>query len=167
MNTTVIIQASAKSFGNTYKIVNYLNKNKDFDIIDLATKNIGHFDYEFNNTNDDFLPLITDIIKKYDTIIFATPMYWYTMSGHLKVFFDRISDLLAVHKELGRQFRGKKMGFISNSADDDRPNGFEMPFVKSAEYLGMKYLGDVHGYFLNDDIHPKAKTQINEFKNRF
>lgn len=164
MNSKVIIQASAKINGNTQKITNYLNAKNDFDVITLADKNIGHFDYNFNNSDDDFLPLITEVIEKYDTIIFATPMYWYTMSGHLKVFLDRISDLLAVHKELGRKFRGKKMGFISNSADDDRPNGFEMPFEKSAEYLGMEYIGNVHGYFLKDEIHPQAKEKIDIFR---
>lgn len=166
MNTKVIIQASARIDGNTQKIANYLNANSDFDIITLTDKNIGHFDYQFKNEKDDFLPLITKIVEKYDTIIFATPMYWYTMSGHLKVFLDRISDLLAAHKELGRKFRGKKMGFISNSADNDRPNGFEMPFEKSAEYLGMEYLGDVHAYFLEDSIHPQAKEKIDIFREK-
>lgn len=163
MNTKVIIQASARVNGNTQKVVNELNKNSDFDVVILASKNIGHFSYDFSNSDDDFLPLIKKIIEKYDIIIFVTPMYWYTMSGYLKVFLDRISDLLVVHKELGRQFRGKKMGFISNAIDDDRPKGFEMPFEKSAKYLGMKYLGDVHAYFFEEDIHPIAKERIRVF----
>lgn len=166
MNTKIIIQASARINGNTQKIANELNSNNNFDVITLADKNIGHFNYEFSNSNDDFLPLINQVIEKYDTIIFTTPMYWYTMSGHLKVFLDRISDLLVNHKELGRKLRGKKMGFISNSADDDRPNGFEMPFEKSADYLGMEYLGDVHAYFLEDKIHPEAKEKINIFRKK-
>lgn len=164
MNSKVIIQASARLNGNTQKVVDFLNNNNDFDVITLADKNINYFDYGFKNSDDDFLMLIKNIIEKYNIIIFATPMYWYTMSGHLKVFLDRISDLLVHHKELGRKFRGKKMGFISNSADNDRPNGFEMPFKKSADYLGMEYLGDVHAYFLKEDIRPQAKEEINMFR---
>lgn len=163
MNSKVIIQASARLNGNTQKVVDFLNNDNNFDVITLADKNISHFDYEFKNSDDDFFLLIKNIVEKYNTIIFATPMYWYTMSGHLKVFLDRISDLLVHHKELGRKFRGKKMGFISNSADNDRPNGFEMPFEKSADYLGMEYLGDVHAYFLEEEIHPQAKEEINMF----
>ena len=53
------------------------------------------------------------IISKYDTIIFATPVYWYSMSGILKVFIDRITDLLTIEKELGRKLRGKKMAVVS------------------------------------------------------
>ncbi|WP_291800231.1 flavodoxin family protein [Lutibacter sp.] len=63
--------------------------------MNLYDKKINHFDYDFNN-DDGFLPLMKNVIEKYDTIIFATPIYWYSMSGVLKVFFDRLSDLLHV-----------------------------------------------------------------------
>ena len=167
MKKTVIIQASSQKLGNTNKVVNYLNSNADFDIIDLFDKKIGHFSYEFKNADDDFIPLMEEIIEKYDTIVFATPVYWYTMSGILKVFFDRLSDLLHYKKELGRKMRGKKMAMISNSGGNDRRKGFEMPFVESAKYLGMDYIGDVHVWFDEDtnEIHHEAKAKINELKN--
>lgn len=164
MKKTVIIQASAKSFGNTHKVVSYLNKDQEFTIIDLKTKNIGPFEYDFSNANDDFLPLIEQIIKNYNTIIFATPVYWYTMSGILKTFFDRISDLLYFKKELGRKLRGKKMAMISNSAENDRHKGFKMPFIESANYLGMHYLGDIHTWFNGEGIDEEAKQLIDGFK---
>jgi len=166
MNTTVIIQASSGNKRNTHKIVSYLNKDNNFDVIDLATKQIGHFDYEFKNANDDFIPLMEEIISKYDTIIFATPVYWYTMSGILKVFFDRMSDLLHYKKELGRQLRGKKMAMLSNSGENDRRIGFEMPFVESAKYLGMGYLGDIHTWFTKDgkEIHSESIEKIDTFR---
>jgi len=164
MKTTVIIQGSSNPKGNTYKTVQLLNKNNNFDIIDLATKNIGHFDYEYNNSTDDFLPLMKQIISNYDTIVFATPVYWYAMSGILKVFFDRISDLLTDEKSLGRKLRGKKMAMFSNSAKDDLLDGFTMPFTATAKYLGMDYIGDIHIWFSDDgkEIHPNAikKTAI-------
>ncbi|MCH3882427.1 MULTISPECIES: flavodoxin family protein [Tenacibaculum] len=166
MNKTVIIQGSANSFGNTHKVVNYLNKDKKFDVIDLKTKNIGPFEYDFSNANDDFLPLMEKIITNYDTLIFATPVYWYTMSGMMKDFFDRMSDLLHYKKELGRQLRGKNIAMISNSAGNDRRIGFEMPFIESAKYLGMNYLGDTHVWFNNDKIADDAKLSIEQFGNK-
>ena len=102
------------------------------------------------NQNDDFLDLFTTIIDNYNTIIFATPVYWYSMSGILKVFFDRISDVLRVHKNTGRRLRGKNMAMISTSNHDDLKTGFSMPFVESADYLGMVYLGDIHTYIRDD-----------------
>ncbi|CAM1372552.1 flavodoxin family protein [Tenacibaculum xiamenense] len=166
MKKTIVIQGSSKSYGNTRSIINYLNSEENFDIIDLKTKNIGHFDYEFKNANDDFIPLIKNVITNYDTIIFATPVYWYSMSGILKVFFDRCSDLLYQEKELGRLLRGKNMAVISNSGANDLKEGFYMPFKESANYLGMNYLGNVHGWFTEDgsEITEEAKQQLKNFK---
>ncbi|WP_417785801.1 flavodoxin family protein [Tenacibaculum sp.] len=167
MNKTIIIQASSKSIGNTNKVINYLNNNKSFDFVDLKKKNIGVFEYDFINANDDFIPLMEEIIHKYDTLIFATPVYWYSMSATLKTFFDRLSDLLHYKKDLGRQLHGKNMAIISNSGANDLRDGFEMPFIESAKYLGMNYLGSTHAWFTEDgnDIHPDAKVKINEFRN--
>ncbi|SEC89369.1 Multimeric flavodoxin WrbA [Tenacibaculum sp. MAR_2009_124] len=166
MKNTIVIQGSSKSYGNTRKIIDYLNPENNFDIVDLKTKNIGHFDYEFKNTNDDFIPLVKNVIPNYDTIIFATPVYWYSMSGILKVFFDRCSDLLYQEKELGRLLRGKNMAVISNSGANDLKKGFYMPFKESANYLGMNYLGNVHGWFTEDgsEINEEAKQQLETFK---
>ena len=163
MKKTVIIQASSNSFGNTYKTINYLNTDNKFDVIDLKTKNIGTFEYDFSNANDDFIPLMEEVISKYDTIIFATPVYWYSMSATLKLFFDRLSDLLHYKKDLGRQLRGKSMGMISNSGANDLREGFTMPFIESAKYLGMEYLGDVHVWFSGTEIAEDAKKALNNF----
>jgi len=163
MNTTVIIQGSSRSKGDTNKIVNYIAKKNNFDVIDLYTKNIGHYDYEYKNSSDDFIGLMTEIIEKYNTIVFATPVYWYSMSGILKVFFDRISDLLRIHKDLGRQLRGKNMIMISSNNSDNRIGGFSMPFRESAKYLGMNYLGDIHTWIENDEINQETKNIIDNF----
>ncbi|WP_303315810.1 NAD(P)H-dependent oxidoreductase [Flavivirga abyssicola] len=163
MKKSVIVQASSRSHGDTNKIVNYIATNNGMDVIDLRTKNIGHYDYEYKNEGDDFLSLITHIIETYDIIIFATPVYWYSMSGILKVFFDRISDLLRVHKDTGRKLRGKNMAMISSSNSDDLKEGFSMPFVESANYLGMNYLGDIHVYIENDSINNEVKLRIDAF----
>jgi multimeric flavodoxin WrbA len=163
MNKTVIIQASSRSYGDTNKIASYIAKHSGVDLIDLATKNIGHYDYNYKNESDDFIPLITDIINKYDTIIFSTPVYWYSMSGILKVFFDRISDLIRIHKDTGRKLRGKNMALVSTSNHDDLKTGFTMPFIESANYLGMNYLGDIHTYIENEVINDEVKNRIHHF----
>jgi len=163
MNKTVIIQGSSRSGGDTNKIVNYMTSKNPIDVIDLYTKNIGHYDYDYKNQDDDFIELITNVINNYDTIIFATPVYWYSMSGVLKVFFDRISDIIRMHKDTGRQLRGKNIAMISTSNQDDLIGGFNMPFVESAKYLGMNYLGDIHTYVENDVISDEVKLRVDSF----
>lgn len=101
------------------------------------------------------------IIKKYDTLILATPVYWYSMSGIMKVFFDRITDLLTIEKELGRKLRGKRMAVISCSIGDNLGEHFWLPFSETAKYLGMEYLGNAHTITGENN-----ETKIAEFINQ-
>lgn len=141
---SVIILGSSRKNGNTTKIVDEISKEHGIEVINLSDFNISYYDYESKNIEDDFLPLIKGILENYDTLIFATPVYWYNMSGIMKVFFDRISDLIRIEKETGRKLRGKKIGVISNSHDNEIEESFYIPFKKTADYLGMEYLGHAH-----------------------
>ena len=161
----VIIQGSSRSDGNTSKVVQEFQLKTKFDVIDLADYNISHFDYNFENADDDFNALFKKITADYDTIIFATPVYWYTMSGRLKVFMDRISDFLFNEKDIGRRLRGKSMSVISNSHENKTFEGFSMPFQESANYLGMNYLGYFHAWFDGEQVHELAIEKIEEFIN--
>ena len=163
MKKGVIILGSSSSDGNTFKAAAYFSERSGFPIIDLKSKKIGQFDYEFTNSGDDFLPLIREIVDNYDVLIFATPVYWYSMSGIMKKFFDRISDVLKIEKETGRKLNGKEMGVISCSWGPNLKDGFYMPFVESASYLKMNYLGQVHSWTVNDDVAEEVKDKMNTF----
>ena len=140
----IILQGSSNSDGETSQMVQYIHVQTNFPIVDLKTKHILAFDYEFKNKDDDFLPLIKEIVDHYELIIFATPVYWYSMSGIMKTFFDRISDCLKTEKETGRKLRKMNMAVLSCGYDIELDGAFFMPFRASAKYLGMKYLGEVH-----------------------
>jgi len=165
MKKGVIILASSNSEGETSSLANYIAKKLEYTIIDLNQKKIGHFDYEFKNSGDDFLPIIRDIVdQEIELILFATPVYWYTMSGLLKVFFDRFSDCLKTEKELGRQLRGKSMAVLSCGYDKKLKPGFHMPFIETANYLGMEYAGDVHGWVREEgQISKEIKDRLDAF----
>ena len=143
-NKKIIIVGSSRSNGNTSKIGDKISLKINADVIDLRDYSISYYDYESLNVTDDFLPLMRSILEKYDTLIFATPVYWYNMSGIMKVFFDRFSDLIRIEKETGRKLRGQKMFVISNSDEDKLDYDFYLPFRLSADYLGMTYLGEKH-----------------------
>jgi multimeric flavodoxin WrbA len=158
MNNSVIIVGSSRKDGNTTQIVNEIANQYNIDVVNLSDYNFSYYDYESKNRNDDFFELIKGIIEKYDTLIFATPVYWYNMSGIMKVFFDRFSDLIRIEKETGRKLRGKNMAVISNSHDTELDFDFYVPFKKSAEYLGMTYLGEKH--FNADDPDKTKKLKL-------
>lgn len=143
MNKLIILGSSRKD-GDTKRKVDELVSISKWDLIDLNDYNFSYYDYEHKNLDDDYLPLMREVIEKYDVLIFATPVYWYAMSGIMKVFFDRITDLLDNEKELGRKLRGKSMAALSCSIGDNLGEHFWLPFSETANYLGMKYLGNIH-----------------------
>ena len=156
----VIILGSSRNDGDMSKLTAALIEKSNWDLINLNDFNFGYYDYKHNNRNDDYLTLMKRIIENYDTLIFATPVYWYSMSGIMKVFFDRITDLLEIEKELGRKLRGKNMAAISCSIGNNSGKAFWIPFSETAKYLGMEYLGNVHTIVGEDN-----KRELNEFIN--
>lgn len=115
--------------------------------IDLLDFTIHPFRYEQEYPDDDdFLRLIETYVLPNEQIIFASPVYWYSMSGPMKIFFDRLSDLLKSRKELGRQLRGKRMSVLSCGNDQEVNDSFFAAFRLSAEYLGMAYGPEWHGW---------------------
>jgi len=159
----VIILGSSNSNGNTRKISDFIKRSGHWDFIDLNEYEINHFDYNHKNEGDDFVPLFKMIVKKYDTILFATPIYWYSMSGVMKVFFDRISDILKKHKALGRSLNGKKMAALSCSEGENTNPYFFYPFKATAEYLDMKYMGDLHVALTDQNLTLTLMNRIDNF----
>ena len=161
MRRGVIIQGSSNSLGETYKITSLVSEKMGYPIVDLKSKRIGQFDYEFRNKNDDFHPLRKHIVDSYDILILATPVYWYTMSGIMKKFLDRFSDCL--EKETGHKLKGKEMAVISSGEDEILKDGFHMPFIETSRYLGMKYITDIHSWHSNGEIPEKVKIRLEDF----
>ena len=62
----------------------------------------------------------------------------------MKVFFDRLSDCLKTEKETGRKLRGMEMAVICCGSDQQLKEGFYMPFIETAKYLGMTYRTDLY-----------------------
>lgn len=81
MKRNVVILGSSRKDGDTEIAVDKLASLTEVDIVDLNDYRIGYYDYEHKNRNDDYIPLMRNLIDNYDTFIFATTVYWYSMSG--------------------------------------------------------------------------------------
>jgi putative NADPH-quinone reductase len=147
----LVILGSARSDGNTSRAVNLLfSKNSDFDLCDLQEFVIQPYSY-VTEPKDDFLPLV-DLILKHSILVFATPVYWYAMSGVMKVFLDRWTDLITRHKSKGRALAGKKTFLIATGGGENMPEGFEIPFQMTSQYLGMIYEGGLYWGFRGTEV---------------
>lgn len=130
--------------------------------IDISKKNIGFFDYKNENADDDFRDVITDMLD-HDLIILASPVYWYTVSGQMKVFLDRWTDILMFYKEIRPKFKMKYFALISTYSGNQ---GFTEETIKlTGEYMGMHYLGGllVSSTELEQDV-SIIKEKIDSFR---
>jgi putative NADPH-quinone reductase len=150
MNKPIIIMGSARSVGQTRTAIETIIGDTKIPFVDLHALNITPFDYEHNNEDDDYIPLMERVTEENDLIILATPVYWYSMSTVMKIFIDRVSDLLSIRKDLGRKLRGKKI-FVVASFSTSLPKGFEYPFSQTCEYLGIEYRGCSFIYHGSDE----------------
>ena len=140
----VVIVGSSRNDGDAANLTKQLIEKSEWELINLNDYEFSYFDYEHRNRNDDYLNLMKEIVEKYETLIFITPIYWYSMSGIMKVFFDRFTDLLTIEKELGRKLRGKRMAVMSCSVGENLGENFWLPFSETARYLGMEYICNSH-----------------------
>lgn len=143
----VVLLASSRSNGNTSSLVELVLPSSCASLFDLSALNIAPFSYTHENANDDFLPLVEQLLH-FPVWVIATPLYWYTMSAQAKTFMDRLSDLLSFRKELGRRLRGKSMAVLCSGTDPELPKGFDEPFLLTSEYLGMNFLGSLYCQFV-------------------
>ncbi len=160
-SSSLIILGSARSSSNTLRAVQSIFGNCDtIKFVDLKHLNISPYSYG-NESDDDFLKVINRMTE-HRAIVFATPVYWYAMSGTMKIFFDRLTDLITRQKQLGRAVAGKYTFLIATGTDPELPEGFEVPFRRTSEYFSMRYIQT--SYFVcKGDAIIKEPMSINEF----
>ncbi len=141
---TIVINGSARTDGATSQLVEKRFNQSAIRHIFLCEHNIEHYSYYGQYTETDrFVGIISDLLEA-EHIVLATPVYWYAMSGHMKVFFDRLTQLITTRKDLGYQLKGKTCELVATGSDAQLPAGFEIPFHRTAEYLGMIYEGGTY-----------------------
>ncbi|MDY7539350.1 NAD(P)H-dependent oxidoreductase [Undibacterium sp. 5I1] len=136
--STVIILGSARNQGNTHQLASYVANDIAATLFNLSDYEISPYEYEHRNRDDDFLLLMNEVLK-FEHIILASPIYWYAPSSVMKVFLDRLSDLITIEKSLGRKLRDKSGSVIATGCDLVPPPCFEQMFQLTYRYLGIDY----------------------------
>lgn len=164
MPSTIALFASSRRNGNTGQLMDRIAQELQIDVIDLGEKNISAFDYEHRNRDDDFEPLIHQVLS-FDQMIFASPVYWYSVAPPMKIFIDRLSDLLDVPDLLdtGRRLRNKTGFVVSTSVDDEPDAPFIEAFRATFNYLGMAYGGYINAKCVDDYVTDGHEDEIRAF----
>ena len=156
MQQVLAITGSARGDGNTALTVAHLRRTlalADDQIVDLQAHRVEPFRYDPPPPPDDFLTLV-DRILAHQHIVFATPVYWYAMSGPMKFFFDRLTDLLLTPdgRRTGRSLAGRDVWVLATGTDPELPDGFEAPFARTAEYFDMRWRQAFYVQVPNDPL---------------
>ena len=145
MLSTIALFSSSRRQGNTGRLIDRIASELKIEIVDLADRSISPFDYDHRNRDDDFEPVMRHVLA-HDQIIFASPIYWYSVSAAMKVFLDRISDFLELPDLLaeGRRLRGKTGYVVCTSASAEAAPEFMSAFDEVFRYLGVRFGGALH-----------------------
>jgi multimeric flavodoxin WrbA len=86
---------------------------------------------------------------EHDAIVFATPLYWYGMSGHMKNFIDRWSQSLRDPRyDFKEAMRGKQAYVVITGGENARL--FALPLVQQFDlifrFMSMDFKGYLIGY---------------------
>ena len=164
MRPTVALFASSRRHGNTGQLMDWVAGALNIEVIDLAQRTMSAFDYEHKNRGDDFEPLLEQVLE-FEQLIFATPVYWYAMSPPMKVFIDRISDLLDLPDLLakGRRLRGKSAHVLCTSIEDEATPCFVTAFRETFNYLGMRYGALLHANCRDGYLPACYERDVNAF----
>ncbi len=143
--SAIALFSSARRHGNTGQLMDHIATELDIEVVDLAALTMSSYDYEHRNRDDDFEPLMRRLLE-FNQLIFASPVYWYSVTATMKMFLDRLTDYLDLPDLLdeGRRMRGKQAFIVCTSICAEPPASFIKTFVDTFEYLGMGYGGVAH-----------------------
>ena len=90
--------------------------------------------------DDDFNTIAPHILEA-DDIVFAMPVYWYSIPGQIKNVIDKIYSFCVAGKDVA----GKGCGLIVCCEEEDMTvlDGVRMPLERSAALLKWHMIGEV------------------------
>ncbi|MEM7057457.1 MAG: flavodoxin family protein [Pseudomonadota bacterium] len=101
--------------------------------------------------DDDYGGVFLDKMLSADGIIFATPVYWYGMSAHLKAAFDRMFCYVAGSypgaDDVVARLQGKRIGLVLSS-EETFPTvtaAIAQQIQEYCRYTRSDFVGTVHG----------------------
>ncbi|OIU66981.1 flavodoxin family protein [Rossellomorea aquimaris] len=130
---------STRKDGNSEYLAKKIVEGTDHTIVSLADLNIKpivdmrHTEEGFSPVEDDYEELV-ELIQEHDILLFATPLYWYGMSGPMKNFFDRWSQYLRDERfNLKEELTKKKAYVVISGGPSARIKG--LPLVQQFNYI--------------------------------
>lgn len=160
---TLILFSSANQTGNTAKTINKIKADHRCEIVDINSLNITPYRYDNQYPDDDFYCLL-DKIDCADNIVFASPVYWYSVTAPMKNLIDRMTEIGESNKLKERtNMLISKRGFVVSSSGNRRICPvFRAFFSEFFDYNKIEYVATLHASNRNGyQISSKEIEQFN------
>jgi multimeric flavodoxin WrbA len=149
---------STRKDGNSEYLAKKIIEGTDHTIVSLADMNIRtivdmrHSEEGFSPVEDDYEELV-QLIQDHDILLFATPLYWYGMSGPMKNFFDRWSQYLRDERfNLKEELTRKKAYVVITGGTSARIKG--LPLVQQFNYIFEFVNMEFSDYLIGAGVRP-------------
>lgn len=131
MSKILFMNASPNKNGATVSIVRELLKNSDYDTMEMSDYKVSQYGAV---REDDEIKKMLNIIKDYDTLVIGSPVYFYTVTGILKTFIDRLYLL-----DEAEVLRGKKLYFFAQgyAPDEETEKTIRYLITKMSSLFGI------------------------------
>ncbi|QNH40374.1 flavodoxin family protein [Bacillus sp. PAMC26543] len=139
-NTDILAEKAVQGFGTEHI---HLRKYQIQPIEDLR-----HAQGGFRPVQDDYDSIIERVLVC-EILVFATPIYWFGMSGTLKLFIDRWSQTMRDPRfpDFKEQMSAKQAYVIAAGGDNPKIKGLPLieQFGHIFDFMGMSFEGYVLG----------------------
>ncbi|KJY82747.1 FMN reductase [Vibrio galatheae] len=142
---TLILFSSANKHGNTAKAVEKIKANHSIEVIDIDTLTITPYRYGNDYPSDDFYSLVEKMLSS-DNLVFASPIYWYSVTAPMKALIDRMTELLEVAtlKPKARALESKRGFVVTSSGQQHLCPIFQGFFSELFRYFNIEYTATLH-----------------------
>ncbi|MBP2076964.1 flavodoxin family protein [Oceanobacillus polygoni] len=148
-----VIYGGTRSNGNTEALTKHAVEGLEVDSIylnDFHIKSIEdrrHTEGGFSDVGDDYNAVLSRVIQN-DIFIFATPIYWYSMSGKMKNFIDRWSQTMKEPQFKGfKESMSKKKAYVI-AVGGDSPYIKGLPLIQQFNYIFEFFSLSFEGYII-------------------
>ncbi|TLS35333.1 flavodoxin family protein [Pseudalkalibacillus caeni] len=150
---------STRKNGNSEFLAKKIVEGTDHTIVSIAETHIEpitdkrHTEEGFSPVGDDYEELV-ELMQTHDIFLFATPLYWYGMSGPMKNFFDRWSQYMRDERfNLKEEFKKKKAYVVITGGKDAKIKG--LPLVQQFSYV-FDFVGmEFEDYIIGKGVKPE------------
>jgi len=162
MSKLLTIYGSSRRNGNTEALTQSMLK--DFDSDKFTEVNLLDYHIEpiiderhtlegFQPVDDDYEKIEKTIIE-HEGILFVTPLYWYGMSGNLKLVVDRFSQSLKSKEFDFREImKSKKMYVIVVGGPTAHINA--LPLIQQFQLIARFFDMEFGGYVIGKGVKPQ------------